>query len=85
MTLSEWASAFSKASDECKAIQAIGRFFTCTYLLDMETERVSVEMIDGKVYRVNISPGAFDAYDFALRASAATWREFAFWIGYYAG
>jgi hypothetical protein len=26
---------------------------------------------------MNISPSGMDAYDFALRASAATWREFA--------
>ena len=25
---------------------------------------------------ININPGPLDAYDFALRASAASWREF---------
>jgi hypothetical protein len=46
-------------------------------MLDMGQEKVIVEMIDGKVYRINVSPGSMDAYDFALRASAQTWREFA--------
>ena len=77
MNLSEWAVKFSEASDQNKTIKAMARYFTCTYMLDMEQAKVIVEMIDGKVYRMNISPSGMDAYDFALRASAATWREFA--------
>ena len=34
-------------------------------------------MHDGKVYRINIDPAPMDAFDFALRASPQTWREFA--------
>ena len=30
-----------------------------------------------KVKRIDTAPGPIDAYDFVLRASAATWREFA--------
>jgi hypothetical protein len=33
-------------------------------------------MHDGKVKNLNINPAPLDAYDFALRASAASWREF---------
>lgn len=77
MNLSEWAVKFSEASDQSKTIEAMARYFTCKYMLDMEHAKIIVEMVDGKVYRMNISPGGMDAYDFALRASAATWREFA--------
>ena len=77
MTASEWAIKFSTASDNNKAIAAMARYFTCCYMLDMDVVKVIVEMVDGKVYRINISPGGMDAYDFALRASAVTWREFA--------
>jgi hypothetical protein len=73
----DWAVKFSEASDRDPTIGAMARYFTCTYMLDMEHQRVIVEMIDGKVYRINIEPGDLDAYDFALRASAGTWREFA--------
>ena len=75
--MSEWAVKFSEASDKNKVIGAMARYFTCSYMLDMEHEKVIVEMVDGKVYRMNITPGGMDAYDFALRASANTWREFA--------
>ena len=77
MTLSEWAIKFSEASDQNKTIGAMARYFTCKYMLDMEHTKIIVEMVDGKVYRMNISPSGMDAYDFALRASAETWREFA--------
>lgn len=73
----EWALKFSEASDNDPTIAAMAKYFTCRYLFDMELASVIVEMIDGKVYRVNIQPGPLDSWDFALRASAATWREFA--------
>jgi len=73
----DWAIKFSEASDNDPAIGAMARYFTCTYMLDMEDRQIIIEMIDGKVYRVNIDPGGMDSYDFALRASARTWREFA--------
>jgi hypothetical protein len=55
----------------------MARYFTCTYLLDMGAIKVIVRMVDGKVQELNIDPAPLDAYDFALRASAQTWREFA--------
>ncbi len=73
----DWAVKFSEASDRDPTIAAMARYFTCTYMLDMQDRQVIIEMIDGKVYRINIDPGGMDAYDFALRASAQTWREFA--------
>jgi len=77
MSLRDWATRFGEASDRDPTIGAMARHFTCTYLWDMGTARVIVEMVDGKVYRINTDPQPLDAYDFALRASPGTWREFA--------
>ena len=77
MDIREWAVRFSEASDADPAIGAMARYFTCSYLFDMGEAKAIVEMVDGKIYRINISPAPMDPYDFALRASAATWREFA--------
>jgi len=77
MDIRDWAVRFSEASDADPAIAAMARYFTCAYMLDMAEAKLIVEMIDGKVYRINISPAPMDPYDFALRASARTWREFA--------
>jgi hypothetical protein len=46
-------------------------------MFDMGERKVIVEMHDGKVKDINTDPQPLDAYDFALRASAQTWREFA--------
>lgn len=77
LSVREWAIKFAEASDSDATIGAMARYFTCRYLWDMQDASVIVEMIDGKVYRMNIDPQPMDAFDFALRASAATWREFA--------
>ena len=45
-------------------------------MFDMEKAKVIIEMHDGKVKNINTSPSPLDPYDFALRASAQTWREF---------
>lgn len=77
MSVRDWAVKFSDASDSDPTIGAMAKYFTCRYLWDMEDASVIVEMIDGKVYSINVDPAPLDPWDFALRASAQTWREFA--------
>ncbi len=77
MSVKDWAVRFSEASDRDPTIGAMARYFTCTYLWDMGLAKVIVRMVDGKVHEINIDPGPMDSYDFALRASPETWREFA--------
>jgi hypothetical protein len=72
-----WASKFKNLTDNDETIQAMGKYYTCTFMFDMGELKVIVEMHDGKVKTINVDPGPLDAYDFALRASAQTWREFA--------
>jgi hypothetical protein len=72
-----WASRFKSLTDSDATIAAMGKYYTCTFMLDMNDRKVIVEMHDGKVKSINTNPQPLDAYDFALRASAATWREFA--------
>lgn len=73
----DWATRFGAASDGDPTIAAMARHYTCTYLWDMGARQVIVRMVDGKVHEINVDPGPLDAYDFALRASPETWREFA--------
>ena len=71
-----WASRFKSLSDNDPTIGAMGKYYTCTFMYDMGDCKVIIEMHDGKVKNINTNPGAMDAYDFALRASPQTWREF---------
>lgn len=72
-----WAAQFRQASDEDATIGAMRKYFTCSYLLDMGDARALIRMQDGTVAEIDVNPGPLDAYDFAIRASADTWRKFA--------
>lgn len=73
----QWADAFAKASNEDPEIQAHGKYFTCTYLLDATDRTYAIKVESGRVTDVTIDPGPLDVpYQFAIRASAETWRGF---------
>jgi hypothetical protein len=73
----DWARAFAEANDRDPEIQAHGKYFTCSYLLDMTDHTFVVRVVSGKVATVAVDPGPLDVpYQFAIRASADTWRNF---------
>lgn len=74
--IKSWANKFKSLSDNDATIGAMAKYYTCTYMWDMADKKVIIEMHDGKVKHINTNPAPLDPYDFALRASAASWREF---------
>lgn len=75
--LADWAAEFSRASNNDPEINAHGKYFTTSYLLDMTDHWFVVEVSRGEVVNITIDPGPLDVpYAFALRASADTWRHF---------
>jgi hypothetical protein len=73
----DWSNAFAEASNSDPEIQAHGKYFTCSYLLDMTEHTFVVRMVSGKVAEIAVDPGPLDmGYQFIVRASAETWREF---------
>jgi hypothetical protein len=76
--IEHWAEDFRQACDSDPELQAHGKYYSCSYLLDAEEHRVVIRMHQGKVDRVAIDPGSLEEhYQFAIRASADTWRKFA--------
>ena len=76
-TAAEWADAFAEATNNDPEIQAHGKYFTCSYLLDMAEHTFVVQVSHGRVTAVAVDPGPLDvSYQFAIRASAETWRNF---------
>ena len=73
--IKSWAKKFKDITEADETIKAMAKYYT--FLFDMESVKVIVEMHDGKVKNINTNPGGLDPYDFALRASEKTWREFA--------
>jgi hypothetical protein len=77
-TVEAWVDEFRRASEEDPELQAHGKYYSCSFMLDMEEHSVQVVMHAGKVDNVLVDPGPLDErYQFALRASADTWRKFA--------
>ena len=74
--LDNWAKKYEEATNSNETIGAMAKYYTCSFMFDMENEKVIIEMHDGKIKKINTKPSPLDAYDFALRASAKTWREF---------
>ena len=76
-TIQNWVDEFTRASNEDPELQAHGRFYTCSFLLDMEEHTFQVAMHEGKVEEILVDPGPLDKrYQFIIRASAETWRNF---------
>jgi hypothetical protein len=72
-----WVDTFRRASDEDAELQAHGKYYSCAFLLGMEEHGYLVKMDGGKVEDVLVDPGPLDnRYQFAVRASAETWRKF---------
>lgn len=73
----DWVDEFRRLNDADPELSAHGKYFTCSYLLDMEERRYAVRMNAGKVAEIAVDPGPLDVpYQFAIRASADTWRNF---------
>ena len=71
-----WAKKYEELTNNDETIKAMSKYYTCSFMFDMEKVKVIIEMHDGKVKNINTNPSPLDPYDFALRASANTWREF---------
>ena len=74
--IENWAKKYEELTNSDQTIGAMAKYYTCSFMFDMEKAKVIIEMHDGKVKNINTTPAPLDAYDFALRASAQTWREF---------
>ena len=74
--LESWAKKYEELINNDETIKAMAKYYTCSFMFDMENAKFIIEMHDGKVKNININPSPLDPYDFALRASAKTWREF---------
>ena len=72
-----WVDEFARVSNEDPEIQAHGKYYTCSFLLDMEEHQFLIRMNAGKIEEILVDPGPLDLrYQFIIRASAETWRNF---------
>ena len=74
--LENWAKKYEDLTNNDDTIGAMAKYYTCTFMFDMEKAKVIIEMHDGKVKNITTNPSPLDPYYFALRAAANTWKEF---------
>ena len=74
--LENWAKKYEEFTNNDETIKAMAKYYTCSFMFDMESAKVIIEMHDGKVKNIYTNPSPIDPSDFALRASANTWKEF---------
>ena len=74
--IENWAKKYEDLTNNDETIKAMAKYYTCSFMFDMGSAKIIIEMHDGKVKNINTNPSPLDPYDFALRASAKTWREF---------
>ena len=77
-TADTWTEDFARASNGDPELQAHGKYYACSFLLDMGEHRFVVRVNRGAIEEIVADPGPLDErYQFAIRASADTWRKFA--------
>jgi hypothetical protein len=59
-TAEAWVDEFRRVSDEDPEIQAHGKYYSCSFLLDMEEHQFQVVMHAGKVEKLLVDPGPLD-------------------------
>ena len=61
-----------------KQLAAMSKYYTCSFMFDMEKTKIIIEMHDGKVKNIStLAQHLLDPYDFALTCfSTIHWREF---------
>jgi hypothetical protein len=72
-----WAQQFQELANQDKELQAHGKYYTCSFLLDTGERSYLIRVNRGRVEEIVADPGPLDErYQFAIRASADTWRKF---------
>jgi len=75
--LAEWEQRFRELSNADPELQAHGKYYSCSFLLDMGEHRFVVKTHQGKVDDISVDPGDLEEpYQFAIRASPETWTRF---------
>ena len=51
--IENWAKKYEELTNSDETIGAMAKYYTCTFMFDMEKAKVIIEMHDGKVKNIN--------------------------------
>lgn len=74
----EWVERWARLVNEDRRLPVIGRFFDGRFVLGIDDTDFLIAVNQGKVQRIaeSLAPNDF-GFEFALRATSATWGKFA--------
>ena len=74
----EWVERWARLVNEDRRLPVIGRYFDGRFVLGIDDTDFLIEVNKGKVQRIaeGLAPNDF-GFEFALRATSATWGKFA--------
>mgnify|MGYP001581562146 FL=1 len=72
----DWMKRYAEVVNQDPELRLVGRFFTCDVLLDFETARYLVRVLEGTVREVVPDPAFDRPWAFALRAPRAVWERY---------
>mgnify|MGYP000678093093 CR=1 FL=1 len=53
--IENWAKKYEELTNSDDTIGAMAKYYTCSFMFDMEKVKVIIEMHDGKVKNININ------------------------------
>ena len=62
--LENWAKKYEDLTNSDDTIGAMAKYYTCTFMFDMEKAKVIIEMHDGKVKNINTNLKRWEVYAF---------------------
>lgn len=72
----DWMKGYAEVVNRDPELRLIGEFFTCDFLLDFETVRYLVRVLEGTVREVVPNPALDRPWAFALRAPRSVWERY---------
>src|SRR5579875_2216665 len=77
---SEWFKVYADELSQDAEWRAIGKFFSCSYMLDVSGEKFILTFVDGVLVNVKSNPligplYSKDGWSFAIRAPLDTWKK----------
>ena len=72
----EWMQRYARGVNEDAELRLVGMYFTCDFLLDFETIRYLVRVVEGEIREVIPNPTFDRPWAFAIRGPRSVWEKY---------
>ena len=72
----DWMQGFMQVANRDAELRLVGAYFSCDFLLDFETIRYLVRVVEGSIREVIPNPSFDRPWVFAIRAPRSVWEKY---------